>query len=152
MSTLEKDLLPDEQIIYRTKKSYIVFFMPVVWILAAIGLLMTPEPLVHKAAAVPFFIAIITGFNQWLDYLYSDYAVTNKRILMREGFFYRHRNETRIAAIANVSVDQSLLGQLLNYGTVFIHAFGGDKDPFDSMDNPNEFQKQLQIQQDKVAK
>lgn len=152
MTILEKDLLPDEQIIFRTKKSYIIFFMPVVWVCAAIGFLIIPNPIVHKVAVAPLVIAVITGFNQWLDYISSEFAVTNKRVIMREGFFFRHRNETRITAIANVSVDQSLLAQFLNYGTVFIHAFGGDKDPFDDMDKPNDFQKQLQIQQDKVAK
>lgn len=152
MTILEKDLLPDEQIIFLTKKSYIIFFMPVVWVCAAIVFLLIPNPIVHIVAIVPLVIAVITGFNQWLDYISSEFAVTNKRVIMREGFFYRHRNETRLTAIANDSVDQGPLALFLNYGTVFIHSYGGDKDPFDDMHKPNDFHKHLQIQLDKVAK
>lgn len=151
MTALDKNLLPDEQIVFRTKKNIIIFFNPFVWTLATIGFLFIPNPIVHKAAIAPALASLFFWLNQWLMYITSEFAITNKRIMMREGFFFRHRNETRLSTIANVSVDQSLLGQMFNYGTVFIHAFGGDKDPFTEMSNPNEFQKQLQIQQDKVA-
>ena len=34
---------------------------------------------------------------------------------MMPRIFFRHTNDTRLAALANVTVNQSLLGQVLNY-------------------------------------
>ncbi len=77
--------------------------------------------------------------------------MTNKRILMREGFFFKHTNEMRLSTIANIAVNQSLLGQMLNYGTVIVHAFGGDPDPFMQMAFPNDFHKHVQQELDKIG-
>ena len=151
MSIFDNDLLPDEKIIYRTKKSLILFFNPFMWMIGAVVLLLTNNHMLRIPALVFFVIALISGLNQWLNYSRSEFAVTNKRILMREGFFIKHMNDTRLATIANISVDQGVLGQICNYGTVFIHAFGGDKDPFVEVNAPGEFKKQLQLQLDQAV-
>ena len=70
---------------------------------------------------------------------------------MREGFFYRHTNETRLATISQINVNQSLLGQILNFGTVIINAFGAF-DTFTMIAKPFLFQKYVNEQLDKVAK
>jgi uncharacterized membrane protein YdbT with pleckstrin-like domain len=152
MSLFDKNLLPDEKIVYRTKKHYIIFFAPVIWSIATLCFLAYDDPLVKKLAFVPGLMALVTGINQYLIYTFSEFAITNKRIMMREGFFFRHTNETRIATIANVSVTQSLLGQFLDYGSLVVYIFGGDNDPFTDIASPNELQKQIQMQLDKVAR
>lgn len=152
MSYLEKNLLPDEQIIYRTKKNLIVFLPPSLWIIGMLAVFFSPLPYVHLFAFAFAIAAFATGSSQLLNYLTSDFAVTTKRVVMKEGFFIRHVNETRLATVANISVNQSLLGQVLNYGTVILHTFGGDADRFTEIDNPNEFKNRLQEQLDKVAR
>lgn len=152
MNSLDKNLLTDEKILFQTKKHWIIFFVPALLIIVSIFFFTNENPLVQKFSAIPLLGAVITAINQFLLYITSEFAVTTRRIIMREGFFFKHTNETRLATIANVSVNQSLLGQILNYGTVIIHAFGGDRDPFMAISNPNEFQKQLQMQLDKIVK
>jgi uncharacterized membrane protein YdbT with pleckstrin-like domain len=151
MSYIDKNLLPDEQIIYRTKKSLIIFINPLLWTIGAIIFLLNENPFIIKAAAIFGLIAIGSWLNTLLTYVTSEFAVTNKRIMMKEGFFFRHSNETRLTTVAKVSVNQSLLAQVLNYGTVFINAFGGDTDAFTAIDSPVEFQKQTQEQLDKLT-
>jgi uncharacterized membrane protein YdbT with pleckstrin-like domain len=90
--------------------------------------------------------AIFTGIQQWITYITSDFAVTNLRVIMREGFFIRRITDTRLNTISHVSIDQSLLGQFLNYGTVVINGFGGSQDSFVLVATPNEFQKSVQRQ------
>lgn len=152
MSFLDNNLLPGEEIIYRTRKHMIIFLIPALLTIFTFFFLMNSNPFIVKATIFPAGAALITWCNQLLTYVTSEFAVTNKRIRMREGFFLRHTNETRLATIADVSVNQSLLGQILNYGTIFINAFGGGEDPFTMIAAPNEFQKQLQTQLDKITR
>ena len=152
MSSIEKNLLPDEQIVYRTKKHWIIFFGPAAWVIAAIFFALNPNPWVVKAAIAPALAAIILGLGKWLNYATSDFVVTTKRIMMTEGFFTRHTNELRLATVSNMNVNQSLVGQFLDYGTVIISPFGGREDIFTEIAHPFLFQRQTQMQLDKVAK
>jgi len=92
------------------------------------------------------------GIGKWLEYITSDFVVTTKRIMMTEGFFTRHSTELRLATVSNMNVDQSLLGQFFNYGTVVISPFGSREDVFTEIAYPFEFQKQAQIELNKIAK
>jgi uncharacterized membrane protein YdbT with pleckstrin-like domain len=152
MTQLDNNLLPDEQILYRTKKHWIIFFVPAILTIAAFFFFLNQNEYVSRIAALPAFAAVIAWINQFLLYITSEFAVTNKRIMMREGFFFKHTNETRLSTIANASVYQSLIGQILHYGAIEIQAFGGSTDPFLLIANPNEFQKQLQGQLDRMTK
>lgn len=150
--TLDKTLLPDEQILFSTKKHWIIFIIPVFLTIVTFLFYRNEMELVRKLVLLPTIAAAIAWVNQILLYVTSEFAVTTRRIIMKEGFFFKHTNEMRLSTIANVSVNQSLLGQILNYGTVVIHAFGGDRDPFMQIAYPNEFQKQLQGQLDKIVR
>ncbi|HSW93154.1 MAG TPA: PH domain-containing protein [Gammaproteobacteria bacterium] len=152
MSRIEKNLLADEQILYRTRKHWIIFFAPTVWALAALFFALNKNPWVVMAAIAPAAAAVILGLGKWLDYITSEFVLTNKRVMMREGFFTRHSNELRLATVSNMNVDQSLIGQFFDYGTVIISPFGGREDVFTEIAHPFEFQRQVQAQLDKVAK
>lgn len=162
MSIIDQTLLADEHILYRTRKHFIIFFNPMVWTIATIFLLFTPKLWIFhsniflaKVALLPALIAAVLAamawINQWLNYVTSEFVVTDKRILMREGFFTRHTNELRLATVSNVTVNQSLLGQMLDYGVIVINPFGGTNDVFIDVAHPFEFQKQTQTQLEKVV-
>lgn len=152
MNSIEQSLLADEQIIYRTKKHWIIFCNPVVWAIVAVIFAFNSNPWVAIAAIAPAAAALILGIGKWLDYITSQFVLTNKRVMMREGFFTRHSTELRLATVSNMNVNQSLVGQLFNYGTVITSPFGGKEDVFTEIAGPFEFQKQVQMQLDKVAK
>lgn len=146
MSYLDKNLLEGEKILFRTKKHWIVFFPPVFWALVTIFLYFQPNPILQKIIFLPAILALIYLGNQLLLYYFSEFAITNIRIVMREGFFFRHTNDTRLSALATVDVIQGIIGQALDYGTVFINSFGGEKDPFMDIDSPVKFKNALQEQ------
>jgi len=146
MSYLDKNLLPSERILFRTKKHFIIFLSPMIWTFLALLFYIQPSPQIQKLTFIIAIAALIYWANKAIEYYFSEFAVTNIRIIMREGFFYTHTNDSRLSTIANVSVNQSLLGRFLNYGTVVINTFGGGKDPFQQVDFPMRFQKALQKQ------
>ncbi len=118
--------------------------MPFFLTLVTVFFFLNDNLYVVKVSYILAIITVLNWLNQFLLYTVSEFAITNKRVMMREGFFYRHTNETRLSAIANVGVNQSLLAQLFNYGTVFINTFGGETDTFTELDAPILFQKKLQ--------
>lgn len=151
MNYIDQTLLPDEKVLYRTKKHYIIFLQPLLWTLGACIFLFNSNPIVIKTGLVFLLIAACSWINMWLNYIVSEFAVTNQRIIMREGFFLKHTNETLISTLANLNVTQNILGQLLGYGVVTLKTFGGNDDPFTDIPQPFEFKKRLQEQQSKTA-
>ncbi len=87
---IDRELLPDEQVLFRTGKHYIVFLHAVIWAIVTGIFLLTPNPLIMKFALVPALATVVTAINQWFVYYFADFVVTNRRLLMKEGFFFRH--------------------------------------------------------------
>ncbi len=141
---ISKNLLPDEKILYRTKKHWIIFVTPFILTIMTLFFFLNENPFVVMASYVLAIVTILSWLNQYLLYCASEFAITNKRIMMREGFFYRHTNESRLSTVSNVGATQSLLAQALGYGTVFVNTFGGETDTFTELDEPVKFQKKLQ--------
>src|SRR5579862_3714408 len=123
MSYIDRNLLPDEKIIFRTKKHLVIFFWPLVWLilLAIAANYMSHQYLLAKLVWAPWAVVALLWAHAGLEYMTSEFVVTNKRVMMREGLFTRHSNEVRLGAIAQVNVDQSLIGQMLNYGNVSLN-------------------------------
>lgn len=152
MSYIDKNLLTDERILFRTRKHIIVFLIPVILLIFSVyaTYYMNANPILFKVTWAPWLVTLIIWVYIGIDYLSSEFAVTNKRVMMREGFFYRHANETRLSAISQINVDQSLLGQLLDYGSVSINAFGAF-DAFTMLAKPFVFQKCVNEQLDIIS-
>ena len=150
MSFIDKNLLPDETILFRTKKHLIIFLLPVILVIIAIYAFnfMRYNSILAIVDWVPLLIAFLVISHVGLDYWTSEYAVTNKRVMMREGFFVRHSNEMRLNAISQVNVDQTLIGQVFDYGIVSINAFGAF-DAYPMIAHPSLFQKYVNEQMDK---
>lgn len=152
MAYIEKNLLPEETILFATRKHIIIFIWPVVLTLFSFyaSHYMQSNPILLQVRWVPWLITLILWCVVGLNYFFSEFAVTNKRIMMREGFFTRHTNEMRVATISQVNVDQSLIGQILNYGTVSINAFGAF-DNYSLISRPSAFQKCVNQQIDNAV-
>lgn len=150
MSELDRNLLPDEKVIFRTKKHLIIFFWPVVWTIFSLFATqyMLDSQILAKVAWVPWIIALLFWLYVYIEYSFSEFAVTNKRVMMREGFFNKHTNELRVATVSQVNINQGIFGQLLNFGTVWINAFGA-QDAYTLIAKPNDFQRAVNLEIDK---
>ena len=153
MSYIDNNLLSEERIVFRTKKHLIIFFVPILLTFAAIlaSFYMKDNYVLVKFIWAPWMIALLFWSYSGVDYLFSEYAVTNKRVMMREGVFNRHANEMRLTAISQVNVDQNIIGQMLNFGIVSINAFGAF-DSYALIASPSAFQRAVNEQLDKASK
>lgn len=153
MGYIEKNLLSDERIIFKTRKHLIIFFFPVLVTIFAYYSYnyMQINSILNQLDWIPGAITLLFWAYTGLEYRFSEFAVTNKRVMMREGFFVRHANELRLSAISQVNIDQSIIGQILGYGLVRINAFGA-YDDYPTIANPNGFQRAVNEQMDKVVR
>ncbi len=89
--------------------------------------------------------AILTLFIEPLiAYSTSEFAITNKRIIIKVGLISRRTLEMNLNKIESVNVDQSILGRMLGYGTINVIGTGGTKEPFACIGDPMTFRKKFQ--------
>ncbi|HOV31998.1 MAG TPA: PH domain-containing protein [Candidatus Hydrogenedens sp.] len=79
-----------------------------------------------------------------IEFTTSEFAITNKRVIIKEGLISRRTLEMNLNKIESVNVIQSVLGRLLNYGTIVIVGTGGTKEPFSCICDPLTFRKKFQ--------
>jgi len=77
----------------------------------------------------------------WLICRTTELAITSKRIISKSGIFKRATMELRLDKIESIKVDQSVMGRILNFGSVTIAGTGGDATPIESIADPLEFQR-----------
>lgn len=85
-------------------------------------------------------LTIAFWFDRWL----SEFVITNRRIIIKTGFIARETLEMNLTKIESVNVDQSILGRILNYGSITIIGTGGTTEVFDNISKPLEFRKAFQ--------
>jgi uncharacterized membrane protein YdbT with pleckstrin-like domain len=155
MSTVDKLILANENLVFSTKKHLVIFSSSLIWTVITLLFCVQRTPFITGPITLPFFnavadlawlpglLALFSWGNQTLTYLTSTFLVTDRRVIMREGFFFRHATETRLSAVAEVKISQSLLGRLLDFGTITINSFGGGAEVFKVIAAPYAFQKQV---------
>jgi len=155
MTYIQKTLMSGEQVLYLTHPHWIVFVSSVLWLLLIIFL-----PMVNTgtAAGVVVFGATLCEWTvrfAWIIFLYtllsniilytaSEYVITDRRIIMKTGFIRRNIFEVFLQKIESVQVVQSVLGRILNYGSITIGGVGGSKDMFYLIPHPLQFRHHVQ--------
>jgi uncharacterized membrane protein YdbT with pleckstrin-like domain len=141
MGYVESNLLPNEQVTYRTRVSRIIYFWPICLVLVAIVFVFEGW---HWPASVAAVLGVILFVPRWIRSMSSEFAVTNKRVLVKVGLVRRHSLELLLQKVEGIGVDQSILGRILGYGTITVSGTGGTHEAFQMIANPLEFRRQVQ--------
>ena len=115
---VESNLTKDEKVLYEAKLHWMIF--------------------VSLKALLTLFIAPIIQFTT------SEFAITNKRVIIKVGLISRRTLEMNLPKIESVNVNQGVLGRMLGYGTITVIGTGGTREAFAYISNPLEFRKQFQ--------
>jgi uncharacterized membrane protein YdbT with pleckstrin-like domain len=146
MSYVDSELVEGESVRYRAHLSQLMFLVP--YTIAAFGLFF-----VVRAFSIPVywwfalsFLALAAVIYGWCRAVYttSEFAVTNKRVIIKVGWIRRRTLETMLSKVEGINVDQELIGRLLGYGTLVVTGTGGTKEQFTKIANPFEFRRQVQ--------
>lgn len=152
MGYVGKHLLEGEKVVYRARLHRIIFLPPLV--LAVLGLVVAVLVNIYlknrEAAGIVgaafLIVAILVAFPRYIRYATSEFAVTNKRVIVKVGLIYRDTLELVLAKVETIGVDQTVLGRIFNYGTITVTGTGGTKEPFRDIARPIEFREQVQSQ------
>lgn len=83
----------------------------------------------------------------------TELAITNKRIIAKFGLISRSTIEMRLEKVETVQVDQSILGRILNYGSVVVSGAGAPRAPIPGISAPLNFRGRLNaILEEQTAK
>ena len=145
MGYVDSQLLPGENVIYRSKLHWQVFLFPGffagILLFASIGLV------VNEAKGVGLFLlvlAVILILVPFIKRINSEFAVTNKRIVVKLGFFTTRTVELLHSKVETISVNQGLLGKMLGYGDIVVTGSGGTREEFKMVAAPLELRRAVQ--------
>ena len=143
MNYIDKILLSDENLIYRSHPHWIIFFRPVISLLLAICAFYWGLILMADLAGL---ITLLSCLSALMVYYTSEFGITNQRVIIKLGFIRRYSFENALNRIEAVEVEQSILGRLLDYGTIRIRGVGGSAELFPAVPNPLLFRHKVQTQ------
>ncbi len=78
----------------------------------------------------------------------TELAVTTKRLIVKHGFIRRSTIEININKVESIQVNQSLLGRMLDFGTLVIAGTGASHAPIDGIAEPLAFRRAFVEAQD----
>src|SRR5262249_8296494 len=93
---------------------------------------------------IPLGVAALVLLGAIVKRQSSDFAVTNKRVLMKVGVFTTRSTELFLNKIEAIAVHQSLAGRMLGYGDIVITGSGGTHEEFHDIQAPLAFRRAVQ--------
>ena len=144
-----KSLLRDETVVYSCTKHWAIFLPAVFWVFCTIVMLTLPAEL-KLLAFISGIFAIISIIKAVEEYFFHKYILTNKRMLIHEGWFNSNSTEIFLQKIDGFKVAQNIGGKLLGYGSIIIIGAAGSQHQFLLLNNPLAFRHRMQQQVEKV--
>lgn len=178
MSYLRASLGANEQIVVRAKHHWIMPLMATVrflfWSAAWFAIMLfaqqisawgtritkarvdgdTAQMLVYIVGGVGaflFLLNILRYFMFWVFLMSTEYAATDRRVVMKSGLIRRRAFDVRLAQIETVSISQSMRGRLLGYGRVRITATGGSSGSWPTIARPLDFKRAIEQSIDRLS-
>ncbi|HET8575842.1 MAG TPA: PH domain-containing protein [Methylomirabilota bacterium] len=150
MGYVEQNLMPGEEITYRTHLHWVIYAGPL--LVGALGVLLllcsvywAGLPLASLGGLL-LLAAAGLAVGRWIVARTSEFAVTNKRVIIKRGLVRRHTLELLLTKVESIGVDQGIAARLFGYGSIVVIGTGGTRESFDNIARPLEFRKQVQAQ------
>jgi uncharacterized membrane protein YdbT with pleckstrin-like domain len=146
MSYIDRHLLDGEQIVFRTRLHWVLMLWPLLLgalvFLPISGWLLSGQWRVY--AWIPIAAALLVLLPAYIRRRSSDFAVTNKRVMMKLGVLDTRSVELLLGKVESITVEQSLTGRILGFGDIVVCGSGGTKEPFSHIQSPMEFRRAVQ--------
>lgn len=138
MSFIEKNLSANERIVYKAKLHWFIYLRGV--LLVALALLIGKSS--YAACGFLFSIGVISLFIAFMVDRSSEFAVTNKRVILKTGFMKRKFCEIQLNKSEGLQIEEGIMGRILSFGKLKITS-GGVIEVFSPVAKPFEFKKQV---------
>jgi uncharacterized membrane protein YdbT with pleckstrin-like domain len=133
MSYVNSILQPGERILVLGKLHWIIYSNAAfVFLLALVAYIFAASIQLDSGIAilltwtghVLMVIAVVKALADWFRQWIIEIAVTDRRIIYKRGFINRVTAEMNMDKVESVDVTQSILGRLLDYGSIHVRGTG----------------------------
>ena len=149
MGYVERHLLPNERVIYKTRLHWILFVKPgfvtlvALSVTVALGALTRMEWVWYLSLLV-ILVGLAWGGIHAIELFTSEFAVTTTRLIFKVGIVARYTTELLLGKVESIGVQQKLAGRLLNYGDLVVTGTGGVREVFPRVHDPIAFRNHVQ--------
>jgi uncharacterized membrane protein YdbT with pleckstrin-like domain len=166
LSYIESHSAPGETVIYQTRLHWIVMAKLTTWGCLLLGLPgafllyyaahlttahhKTIENMDETGIALLFFCIVLILWSL-MQRNAMEMALTTRRVVIKTGVVGRNTTEMPLNKVESIQVNEPALGRILGYGTILIIGTGGTSEPFEQIQNPLEFRRQVQQQIEKLV-
>jgi uncharacterized membrane protein YdbT with pleckstrin-like domain len=114
----------------------VVVLLPLAWFLA--------NGAWRNLAWVPLAVGLLVLLPAIVKRQSSDFAVTNKRVMLKAGVFTTHSVELLLNKIEAIAVNQGFGGRVFGYGDIVVTGSGGTREAFTLIQAPLAFRRAVQ--------
>jgi uncharacterized membrane protein YdbT with pleckstrin-like domain len=151
MKYVQRVLQPGESVVYLTSLHWLVYSRAAVLALLAAACLIASGQVngqaiglaLEMAGGVLALLAALSALRAVSMRATTELAITDRRVIYKTGIFQRHTLEMNRSKIETVGVDQSILGRLLNFGTIIVRGTGGSFEPIPFIGEPLTFRNHI---------
>src|SRR2546428_11158170 len=143
MGYIEKHLAPGEQVVFRTRLHPVIFAGTAAFaafVLGVVGLIVSRNELTARTVALLWLTGVIIAIGSplplYVRWQTSEFAVTDRRVLVKVGLLSVHTLELLLPKVEAIGVDQTIGGRLFAYGTLRIVGSGGTVEAFARVARP----------------
>lgn len=137
MGYIENNLMSGEEIVYKAKIHWLVYFRGIVFLIIGIFSLTNSEtPFALITGAILFLFGLALLIEAFILKISTELAITTKRIIAKFGLIKRTTIELNHSKVESLLVNQGILQRIFNAGTLVIQGTGGGKTPIPSIDDP----------------
>lgn len=109
-----------------------------------LGIVRTSHPAVRIGAFLSFLAGLYMFAQMMVIKATTEIAITNTRLIYKQGLIARHVGEMSIDRIEGVNVLQGLFGRLFGYGNVIVRGMGVGEVMLPPIAEPIEFRKAIE--------
>jgi uncharacterized membrane protein YdbT with pleckstrin-like domain len=143
-SFIEKNLANNEKIVYRAKLHWAIYLKGILMAIIGIACAIIAKSLVPLIVFGGFLLlcGLVSLISAYTRSSSSEFVVTNRRIMLKTGVLKRHFIELQLNRADGLSVDQGIMGRIMDYGSIIVVS-GGSREVFSPIAGPYEFKKQI---------
>ena len=86
-------------------------------------------------------LGLLFWLSAYLRYISTELAITDKKIIAKFGFIKRESIELLLPKVETIQVKQSMLGRMLNYGSIVVSGAGTPQAPVPGISHPIDFRR-----------
>jgi uncharacterized membrane protein YdbT with pleckstrin-like domain len=167
MGYVDRNLVPGETLLYRTRHHWLVLLGPLfgglLLLVPGVALLVeamatsnsaglvvgnsTISPKMMAMTGAVLVVAAILTFSYGVAKRNAtEMAVTNRRVLIKTGMSSRRTLDLMLSRVESIGVEESAIGRMLGYGSVVVRGTGGTPEPFVMIAHPQDFRRAVQEQ------